>query len=170
MTKQLSPPTATVELITPAEEAPDFALENQAGQTQRLKDHRGHWVVLYFYPKDHTSGCTKEACQFRDSADQLRERQAVVLGVSPDTAASHSSFADELGLPFDLLADPGSEICSTYGVWQTKSMYGRKYMGVVRTTYLIDPQGRVAHRWDKVKVTNHTSAVLKKMDELIAQP
>ena len=124
--------------------APVFDLKDQAGNRHRLKDYRGRWVVLYFYPKDNTSGCTKQACQFRDRTSELKDRDVVVLGVSPDDEKSHTKFIDKHDLPFDLLADVDTEVCGKYGVWQEKSMYGRKYMGVVRTTFLIDPDGKIA--------------------------
>ncbi len=148
------------------QEAPDFKLPDQANHTHQLKDYRGRWVVLYFYPKDNTPGCTNESCQFRDLYPRLERHNAVVLGISPDSAESHDRFAAKLGLPFHLLADVGSKVCEAYGLWQQKSMFGRKYMGVVRTTFLIDPQGRIAERWDKVKVTGHGQAVLAKLAEL----
>lgn len=163
MTKPNSPATNYVEVGSPA---PAFALKDQSGKAHRLKDLRGQWVVLYFYPKDDTSGCTAEACRFRDALTQIKKRGAVVLGASPDDETSHKKFADKFSLPFPLLADPEKTLCNAYGVWQQKSMYGRKYMGVARTTYLIDPQGKVAHRWEKVKPARHDEEVLAKLDEL----
>lgn len=153
-------------VIEPGQPAPAFALNDQHGEPHKLADYRGRWVVLYFYPKDDTPGCTKEACQFRDASDSLQRRGAVVLGVSPDGEASHQRFADKFDLPFPLLADEDKEVCQQYGVWQEKTNFGRKSMGVVRTTYLIDPQGKVAHRWSKVKVDGHSDAVLKQLDAL----
>lgn len=146
--------------------APAFKLPDQRGESHQLKDYHGKWVVLYFYPKDNTSGCTKQACQFRDSRAKYEKADTVILGVSPDGVASHEKFAAKFDLPFTLLADEGAAVCAKYGVWQEKSMYGRKYMGVVRTTYLIDPAGKVAHRWDKVKVPGHDDDVLAKLKEL----
>ena len=146
--------------------APMFTLKNQAGQSVALKDLRSQWVVLYFYPKDDTPGCTTEACQFRDGLPKFKRSKAVILGVSPDDEVRHRRFIDKYDLNFDLLADPGKKVLEKYGVWREKSMYGRKYMGVVRTTYLIDPQGKVAFRWDKVKVAGHDEAVLEKIREL----
>ncbi|MEM6459006.1 MAG: thioredoxin-dependent thiol peroxidase [Planctomycetota bacterium] len=148
--------------------APAFTLPDQAGKKHKLADYKGRWVVLYFYPKDSTPGCTKEACGFRDAANELDDADAVVLGVSPDDTASHAKFAEKQALNFPLLADTGQKVCEKYGVWQEKSMYGKKYMGVVRTTYLIDPKGKVARRWDKVKVPKHTEAVLGALAELQA--
>jgi peroxiredoxin Q/BCP len=159
-------PATTGRMVAVGETAPDFQLPDQSDRTHRLSQYRGRWVVLYFYPKDHTSGCTDQACRFRDQHARIARHQAVVLGISPDSVKSHAGFADKFNLPFTLLADEGSKVCDLYGVWQEKSMYGRKYLGVVRTTYLIDPQGRVAARWDKVKVPGHEQQVL---DELAAQ-
>ncbi|MEM9883415.1 MAG: thioredoxin-dependent thiol peroxidase [Planctomycetota bacterium] len=148
--------------------APAFTLPDQAGKKHKLADYKGQWVVLYFYPKDSTPGCTKEACGFRDAANELDDADAVVLGVSPDDTASHAKFAEKQALNFYLLADTDQKVCEKYGVWQEKSMYGKKYMGVVRTTYLIDPKGKVAQRWDKVKVPKHTEDVLGTLAELKA--
>lgn len=153
-------PAAEAALVEPGQPAPDFTLPDQSGTPHRLKDYRGRWVALYFYPKDDTPGCTKQACAFRDAERRLQEAGVVVLGVSPDDVASHRKFADKFGLPFALLADEGAEVCRAYGVWQEKSMYGRKYMGVARTTYLIDPTGRVAQRRDKVKPAEDAATVL----------
>jgi len=159
-------PTSNPGTIDLGKVAPAFTLTDQAGAKHRLKDYRDRWVVLYFYPRDHTSGCTKEACQFRDTRVKFDREQAAVLGVSPDSEDSHQKFIEKQNLNFDLLADTDRKVCARYGVWREKSMYGRKYMGVVRTTYLIDPKGRVAFRWDKVKVTGHAETVLKKLREL----
>ncbi len=158
----------TSTLIEVGKTAPAFSLTDQAGKKHNLKDYRGRWVVLYFYPKDDTSGCTKEACQFRDADDALSAAGTVVLGVSPDDETSHAKFTKKHALNFDLLADPEKRVCEKYGVWQEKSMYGRKYLGVVRTTYLIDPEGKVAKRWDKVKVPGHAVDVLKAIESLRA--
>lgn len=157
---------AEPKLIEVGAKAPMFSLKDQSGQTHRLTAYRGSWVVLYFYPRDNTSGCTKQACQFNDALPNLKKRGAVVLGVSPDDQRSHASFACKFNLRFPLLCDPEHDVLTAYGVWQEKSMYGRKYMGVVRTTYLIDPQGKVAARWDKVKVPAHEDEVLKKLEQL----
>ena len=159
-------PDNTPSLIEPGSKAPAFKLPDKDGKTHQLKDYKGKWVVLYFYPKDNTSGCTKQACQFRDAQADLKNAGAVVLGVSPDDTKSHTKFAADHSLPFPLLADTDQTVCKAFGVWQEKSMYGRKYMGVVRTTYLIDPEGKVAHRFDKVKVPAHDTAVLKQLETL----
>lgn len=145
--------------------APAISLKDQADQPHKLADYAGRWVVLYFYPKDSTPGCTKQACGFRDAAKELKHAGAVVLGVSPDDEKSHARFAQKQSLNFPLLADVDQAVCEKYGVWQEKSMYGKKYLGVVRTTYLIDPRGKVAERWDKVKVAGHVEAVLESLAE-----
>lgn len=145
----------------PGTAAPDFTLTAHDGKRYALKDFRGKSVVLYFYPKDDTSGCTKEACSFRDSLAAIKRKGAAVLGVSPDGEASHRKFSDKYDLNFPLLADEGKEVLQKYGVWQEKSMYGRKYMGVVRTTFIIDPKGKVAAVFEKVKVEGHADEVLK---------
>lgn len=157
-------------LVDTGKTAPAFTLRDSDGEKHALKDYRGHHVVLYFYPKDDTSGCTKEACQFRDAHSDFDKLGAVILGVSPDDEKSHRKFSDKHELNFTLLADPKDSdgtpaICEKYGVWQEKSMYGRKYMGVARTTYLIDPKGKVVHRWDKVKVPEHETGVLAMIKE-----
>ena len=152
--------------IEPGQAAPAFQLADQAGNKHRLSQYKGQWVVLYFYPKDNTPGCTTQACGFRDSQDELQARGAVVLGISPDGEKSKAKFAGKYDLNFPILADEGAEACGKYGVWQEKSMYGKKYMGVVRTTYLIDPKGKVAQRFDKVKVKGHTQAVLASLDAM----
>ena len=161
------PPSETADaLIAEGRKAPAFNLTDQDGGKHRLSAYQGRWVVLYFYPKDDTSGCTKEACQFRDARPDFEKTDAVVLGVSPDDEKSKAKFAAKHDLNFPILADPGAQVCEKYGVWQEKSMYGKKYMGVVRTTYLIDPKGKVARRWDKVKVPGHAEAVLQALGEL----
>ena len=158
-------------VIGPAvgDKAPAFALPDQSGKAHSLADYRGRWLVLYFYPKDDTSGCTKEACSFRDESRVFAKKNAAVLGVSPDDVKSHDKFARKYSLPFPLLADPEKSLLQAYGVWQEKSMYGRKYMGVVRTTVLIGPAGKIARRWDKVSVDGHTAEVLAALDELGAK-
>ncbi|WP_316977939.1 thioredoxin-dependent thiol peroxidase [Shumkonia mesophila] len=141
--------------------APDFALPADGGGTVALKDLRGRKVVLYFYPKDDTSGCTAEACAFRDSSPQIAAAGAVVIGVSKDGVASHDRFKSKYGLPFALLSDGDGTVCEAYGVWVEKSMYGRKYMGIERATFLIDEQGVIRQVWRKVKVPGHVDAVLQ---------
>ncbi|GHS89532.1 peroxiredoxin [Campylobacterota bacterium] len=147
--------------------APNFALQNQDGAEISLADFRGKWVVLYFYPKDSTSGCTKEACDFSASLGEFERSGAIVLGVSPDSVKSHKNFIGKQNLAHTLLSDPDHEALEAYGVWREKSMYGRTYMGVARTTFLINPQGAIAFIWEKVSVGGHTAAVLGKLRELI---
>ena len=145
--------------------APDFALQDQAGETVSLGDFRGtQAVVLYFYPKDDTPGCTKQACYFRDLSADFAEKDAVILGVSPDSVASHVKFRDKLGLPFPLLADPGAEVAKRYGVWKERSMYGKKFMGIERTTFVIGKDGTIRKVFPKVKVEGHADAVLAALD------
>jgi peroxiredoxin Q/BCP len=147
--------------LTIGDKAPEFTLQSGSGETVKLRDFKGKPVILYFYPKDNTSGCTKQACDFRDMQPAIRKAGAVVLGVSPDSVASHEKFAAKFDLPFALLADPDHAVAEKYGVWVEKSMYGRKYMGIERTTFLIDGQGKIAEIWSKVKVPGHVSAVVE---------
>jgi len=158
--------TPSSSIIEEGKTAPAFHLADQEGEKHRLSSYKGKWVVLFFYPKDDTPGCTKEACQFRDASKDYASRDAVVLGISPQDEKSKAKFANKYDLNFPVLADLESQICEKYGVWQEKSMYGKTYMGVVRTTYLINPSGKVAKRWDKVKVPGHSNAVLTAIDEL----
>lgn len=153
------------DLIDEGEKAPALHLADQNGHKHRLSDYVGKWVILYFYPRDNTPGCTKQACQFRDAWAKLNRSGAVVLGISPDTQASHTRFAEKFALPFDLLVDTGAQVSNRYGVWQKKSLYGRHFMGIVRTTYLINPAGKVAQRFDKVKVPGHEQQVLQAIDD-----
>jgi thioredoxin-dependent peroxiredoxin len=146
-------------LIDPGRKAPAFSLKDQHGQTHRLADYAGRPVVLYFYPKDDTPGCTKESCEFQAALPGLQPRNAAVLGVSILDEASKAKFAKKYGLTFPLLADADHAVADKYGVWQEKSRYGRKYMGIARTTYLIGADGKVAQRWDNVKVDGHVEAV-----------
>jgi len=141
--------------------APDFSLPSDSGGTVSLQSLRGAKVILYFYPKDNTSGCTKEACAFRDAQPDFSAANAVVLGVSKDSVASHDKFKAKHDLPFTLLSDEDGKVCEAYGVWVEKSMYGRKYMGIERATFLIDENGILQEIWRKVKVAGHAEAVLK---------
>ena len=141
--------------------APDFTLPADGGGQIRLKDQRGKKVVLYFYPKDDTSGCTAEACGFRDRMPELARHGISVIGVSRDSVASHDKFKSKYGLPFSLASDLDGKVCEAYGTWVEKSMYGRKYMGVDRATFLIDEKGVVRAVWRKVKVPGHVEEVLK---------
>lgn len=141
--------------------APDFELQADDGSTVRLSDLRGRKVVLYFYPKDDTPGCTKQACGIRDQWDDFEKRGAVVLGVSPDSVEDHVKFRDKYDLPFRLLADTEHQVAEAYGVWKQKSMFGRKYRGNERTTFIIDEEGRIARVFPKVDPASHTELVLE---------
>ena len=150
-------------LIEPGKKAPAFTLRDQHGTAHRLSDYAGQPVVLYFYPKDDTPGCTQESCDFQALQPQLATHRAVVFGVSILDEKSKAKFAKKHGLTFPLLADADHEVAGKYGVWQEKSRYGRKYMGIVRTTYLIGPDGKVVQRWDNVKVDGHAEAVAESL-------
>lgn len=147
-------------LIEPGTKAPAFTLKDQEGAAHKLSDYAGTPVVLFFYPKDDTPGCTQEACDFRDNLAALKKTKAQVFGVSILDEKSKKKFATKHDLNFPLLADADHGVAEKYGVWQEKSRYGRKYMGIVRTTYLIGADGKVARRWDKVKVEGHAAEVL----------
>jgi thioredoxin-dependent peroxiredoxin len=151
-------------LLSVGEKAPAFSTKDQDGKTVKLSDFKGRKVALYFYPKDDTPGCTKEACSFRDAWAQLKRRKVAVLGVSVDDEKSHRKFADKFSLPFTLLADTDKAIVKTYGTWGEKSMYGRKYMGTHRVTYLIDEKGKIAGVWPKVKPEGHAEEILAAVD------
>jgi peroxiredoxin Q/BCP len=146
-------------LIEPGRKAPAFTLKDQNGTTHRLADYAGRPVVLYFYPKDDTPGCTQETCDFRDQLPKFAKSKAAVLGVSILDEKSKAKFASKYNVTFPLLADPDHEVAEKYGVWQEKSRYGRTYMGIARTTYLIGADGKVLERWDNVKVADHVAAV-----------
>ena len=146
-------------LIEPGKKAPAFTLKDQHGTQHRLSDYAGRSVILFFYPKDDTPGCTQEACEFEAKLPAIEKGKAVVLGVSILDEKSKAKFATKHKLTFPLLADTQHEVSEKYGVWQEKARYGRKYMGIVRTTYLIDPDGKIAKRWDKVKVDGHVAEV-----------
>ncbi len=146
-------------MIEVGDKAPDFTAKDHDGKTVKLSEFKGKKVVLYFYPKDFTSGCTKESCDFRDRSGEFKD--TVILGVSSDSVDSHEDFRHKYNLPFRLLSDPEQEMQKKYGVWGEKSMYGRKYMGTVRTTYLIGPDGKVARVWEKVRVDGHVDEVLE---------
>jgi len=145
------------------DKAPEFSLPSSDRSTSSLKDFKGKKVVLYFYPKDDTSGCTKEACSFRDNLARVRKKGAVILGISADSIHSHGKFIEKYDLTFPLLSDESKETIKAYGVWKEKSMYGRKYMGIERTTFIIDEKGKIAHIFPKVKVEGHTDEVLQKL-------
>jgi thioredoxin-dependent peroxiredoxin len=147
--------------LTNGVKAPDFTLSASGGNTVSLHDMKGRQVILYFYPKDDTPGCTKEAGQFRDLFPDFSGSGAVVLGISPDHVGSHNKFVAKYDLPFTLLADPGHEIARTYGVWKEKRNYGKKYMGIERTTFLIDGDGIVRRVWHNVRANGHAQRVLE---------
>ena len=153
-------------LVEPGRKAPAFSLPDQEGRKHQLKDYAGRPVIVYFYPKDDTPGCTKEACAFRDALPEFKKGKAAVLGVSVLDTASKAKFARKHKLNFPLLADPEHEVADRFGAWQKKSLYGRTYMGVARMTYLIGPDGKVVRRWDNVKVDGHAADVLRAVDEL----
>jgi len=148
--------------------APDVALPDETGTIRRLAEQRGRWTILYFYPEDDTPGCTTEACEFRDRNAEIHEQGADVWGVSPDGAASHRMFREKFELPFTLLADEGHPVADAYGAWGEKQNYGRTYVGLIRSTFLIDPEGRIARVWPRVKAKGHAEAVLAALDELRA--
>jgi len=147
-------------LIDPGRKAPAFTLKDQNGETHRLSDYAGRPVILYFYPKDDTPGCTTESCDFQATLPKFKPSKAAVFGVSILDEKSKAKFAAKHGLTFPLLADADHEVAEKYGVWQEKSRYGRKYMGIVRTTFLIGADGKVQQRWDNVKVDGHVDEVL----------
>lgn len=153
-------------LVDAGKKAPAFSLKDQTGKVQRLADYAGRPVILYFYPKDDTPGCTKEACSFADNLPRFKSNKAAVLGVSILDEKSKARFAGKYKINFPLLADPDHEVAEKYGTWQKKSRYGRSYMGIVRTTYLIGADGKVAKRWDNVKVDGHTDEVLAAVENL----
>ena len=153
-------------LIEPGKKAPSFSLKDQDGKVHRLADYAGRPVVLYFYPKDDTPGCTTEACAFRDNLPQFKKSKAAVLGVGILDEASKARFAAKHELTFPLLADADHAVGEKYGVWQKKSLYGLSFMGLVRTTYLVGDDGKVVKRWDNVKVNGHAEAVLAEVNAL----
>lgn len=153
-------------MIEEGKKAPAFSLKDQSGQTVKLTDFSGKYVVLYFYPKDDTPGCTKEACSFRDEHSKLEKAGAVVLGVSPDEEARHVKFIEKYKLPFTLLADTEHAVAEKYGAWGEKNNYGKKSMGIVRSTFLIGPDGKVAKVWPKVKPEGHGEEVLEALRAL----
>lgn len=152
-------------MLKEGDKAPDFTTKDQNGEKVKLSDFKGQKVVLYFYPKDDTPGCTKEACSFRDADDVYKSKGIKVFGVSTDDEKSHQKFISKFQLPFDLLADTDKDIVEKYGVWGEKSMYGKKYMGTLRKTFLIDENGKIAHIFDKVNVSEHADEVLKAFGE-----
>jgi len=148
------------------DKAPSFKLKNQNNKLISLSELKGKPVVLYFYPKDDTSGCTKEACNFRDEFPKFGKMKAEIIGISADSVESHKKFAEKYKLPFNLLSDEKKEVIEKYGVWQEKSMYGRKYMGIVRSTFIIDEKGKISKIFPKVKVNEHNKEVMEALKEL----
>ncbi len=144
--------------------APDFELLTDAGEPLRLSSLRGRKVILYFYPRANTPGCTREACEFRDQLPRISRKKAVVLGISPDKPATQTKFKQKYQLPFTLLSDPDHKVAEAYGVWKAKTMYGKKTMGIERTTFVIDEEGRIAKVFPKVKVDGHAAEVLAALD------
>lgn len=147
-------------MLKVGDSAPAFKALTTSGETVALKDLKGKKLILYFYPKDNTSGCTREACDFRDNLARVKRKGTALLGVSPDSVASHRKFSEKYELTFPLLSDPDQAVARAYGVWVEKSLYGRKYMGIERTTFVIDEKGKIAHIFRKVKVAGHVDEVL----------
>lgn len=151
--------------MTVGQKAPEFELKANNGETVKLSDYRGKNVVLYFYPKDMTPGCTTEACDFRDHHENFEELDAVILGVSPDPAERHEKFVEKHGLPFQLLVDEDHQVAEAYGVWKLKKNFGKEYMGIERSTFIIDKEGRLSKEWRKVKVKGHVEEALQYIEE-----
>lgn len=152
------------------EKAADFSLSDQKGKKHKLSDYQGSWVFLYFYPRDFTPGCTKEACGIRDNFAQFRKAKVQVLGVSTDAVASHKKFAQKYNLPFTLLADEDKEVVRLYGVWQKKNFLGREFFGIKRTSFLIDPEGKISKIYPNVKPTVHAEQVLEDLSQALSSP
>ncbi len=150
-------------------QAPDFTAFDDRGELVQLAQLRGQWVVLYFYPKDNSPGCTRQACAFRDGFQKFVQCNASIIGISPDSVRSHQRFRERYGLPFRLLSDPGGRIAQQYGVWQERQRYGRRSLGVVRTTFILDPEGYVRAVFPRVRVEGHAEEVLSRLIELQRQ-
>ncbi len=150
------------------QQSPEFSADASNGSTLSLTDFRGRWVILYFYPKDDTPGCTKQACAFRDNQARLTGMNAVVVGCSPDDLRAHDKFISKYDLPFILVSDPDRRIATAYGVWKEKNMYGKQIMGIERTTFLIDPSGEIAKIWKRVKVDRHIDEIIDEL-QMIAR-
>lgn len=148
-------------LLQPGTQAPEFTLQDENGEERKLSDYRGQPLVLFFYPKDDTPGCTTEVCSFRDDYTAYQEAGVTILGISPDSVKSHTKFKNKFDLPFTLLADEGHRVCDAYGVWGPKKFMGREYEGVLRTTYLIDKDGVISHVFENVKPADHSVEVLE---------
>ena len=158
---------AVAKAVEPGVKAPMFTLPNQHNEKVALKDLAGQWVVLYFYPKDDTPGCTTEACEFTDNLRQFASLNARVVGVSPDSPDKHQKFIEKYNLKIDLLSDPEKNVMAKYGAFGIKKMYGREVQGVIRSTFLIDPKGKVAHAWRSVKAAGHAEKVREKLATLV---
>lgn len=152
--------------IAVGKDAPSFTLPDQNGTAVTMEEWKGHWVVLYFYPRDNTPGCTTEAIDFTNHMEEFRKLDTLVFGISPDSTKSHKNFCEKKGLKVTLLSDPEREVLEQYGVWQIKKMYGKESMGVVRSTFLIDPAGKIAFIWPRVKVKGHAEEVIGTLKEL----
>lgn len=155
-------------MLEVGDRAPAFTLKDQDGEKQALTKQKGSWVVLYFYPRDDTPGCTTQACEFTDSIADFEGMDAVVFGCSPDTPESHRAFVDKHGLGVTLLSDPDHAVMEKYGAWGEKTLYGKKSVGVIRSTVIIDPKGKVAHRWKSVRAKGHAAKVAERLAELRA--
>ena len=153
-------------MLKMSDNVPDFCLPNQDEEEICFRDIKGNWIVLYFYPKDSTPGCTTEACEFTAAVPDFRNLSATIVGVSPDSPARHRNFIAKQNLKITLLADEKQELCNAFGVWQKKKMCGKEYMGVARSTYIINPSGKIAFFWENVKVKVHVEEVKKKLEEL----
>ena len=149
------------------DKAPQFNVPDQNSNNVSLNDYKGKWIILYFYPKDMTPGCTTEACNFRDEYSVFQQKGIVILGVSKDSVSKHKKFEGKYDLPFPLLSDENSTICEDYGVWQEKSMYGKKFMGITRATFIINPDGLIAKVYPKVKVKEHVAEILADLENLM---
>ncbi len=156
-------------MLTTNQPAPDFNLADQKGKMHQLADHKGKWLVIYFYPKDDTPGCTIEACQFRDNFPKFKKLGITILGVSIDKVTSHDKFVKKFNLPFTLLADPDKKMVADYQVWGLKEFMGREYMGTIRTSYLINPEGKIAKVYDRVRPKHHVDDVLRDLEKLKAK-
>jgi peroxiredoxin Q/BCP len=155
-----------IKVVNRDDKAPDFCLKNQDDIEICLRDLKGKWIVLYFYPRDNTPGCTTEACEFTQAAADFSSLDAIILGVSADTTKKHRNFIEKQNLGITLLSDETTDMMQEYGVWQLKKNYGKEYMGIVRSTFIIDPDGVVREKWDKVRVKGHVEAVKKRLEEL----
>lgn len=150
-------------MLNIGDKAPDFTLRSDTGETITLSNLTGKKVIIYFYPKDNTSGCTQQACDVRDNLAKFQAKDTLIFGISKDSLKSHTKFRTNHNLNFPLLSDESGEVCEKYGTWIEKSMYGRKYMGIDRTTFIIDSDGKIAHIWRKVKIPGHIEAILGKL-------